>query len=159
MTDSKDPPRDANHENHVCFPLPQPAVPFTPHVPTLLEANSSVPCRPISSPTTPTLIPIQPPPQIPRLPHQLLIFMLLHLEFPLPLHTNQPPDLPLVLPIKPCFPSLLPFPHPRQKRLPRRRRKEGRGRGGRGRTHVDQRYFVGCEWLGELGSARFCGAG
>ena len=32
---------------------------------------------------------IHPPPQIPRLPHQLLIFMLLHLQLPLPFHAQQ----------------------------------------------------------------------
>lgn len=36
-----------------------------------------------------TLIPIQPPPQVPRPLHQLLILMFLHLQFPLPLHRNQ----------------------------------------------------------------------
>jgi len=38
----------------------------------------------------PHLITIQPPPQIPRPPHQLLILMLLHLQLPLPLNTNGP---------------------------------------------------------------------
>lgn len=38
---------------------------------------------------TPLLIPVQPSPQIPRPLHQLLILMLLHLQLPLPLHTNR----------------------------------------------------------------------
>ena len=36
------------------------------------------------------LISIQPPPQIPRPPHQLLVLVLLHLQLPLTLDANRP---------------------------------------------------------------------
>ena len=38
---------------------------------------------------SPPLIPIQPAPQIPCTPHQLLILVLLHLQLPLPLHADR----------------------------------------------------------------------
>lgn len=63
---------------------------------------------------------IHSPPQIPRLPHQLLILVFLHLQFPLPFHANHPPYLsfPSTQSVFPCLMSNL---HPFEEGLSSRK--------------------------------------
>lgn len=66
------------------------------------------------------LEPIQLLPQVPRPPHELLVLVLLHLQFLLPLHADRLPPARLIVPnlfVPEILPLLLPLPHPLQKLL------------------------------------------
>jgi hypothetical protein len=99
----------ARSERHLCMHARRTGSTTSPYAPTTMYSPNPTHYHPTLHPL-PHLQLILPPPQIPRLPHQLLILMLLHLELPLPPHRDKQ--------ILPLLPDPHAHAHPLQQRRP-----------------------------------------